>query len=76
MPNCAATGPHIAASHSDFAVPSSAIFQISKSPTDVLYSSYALDALPQLNGSVSYVTCSRPLPTVRTRICSARPASS
>ncbi|KAI5454497.1 Mitochondrial distribution and morphology protein 10 [Naganishia albida] len=39
----------------DFTVPPTLSLQISKSPTDVFYTSYALDALPRLNGGVSYV---------------------
>jgi distribution and morphology protein 10 len=39
----------------DFTVPPTLSLQLSKSPTDVFYTSYALDALPRLNGSVSYV---------------------
>lgn len=42
-------------SSSDFTVPPTLSLQISKSPTDVFYTSYALDALPRLNGGVSYV---------------------
>lgn len=38
--------------------------QLSKAPTPIFYSSYALEALPQLNGSVSYITSSLPLAAV------------
>ncbi|KAJ9109125.1 hypothetical protein QFC21_000453 [Naganishia friedmannii] len=42
-------------------VPPTLSLQISKAPTDIFYASYALDALPQLNGGVSYITSSIPL---------------
>jgi len=46
---------------SDFAIPPSLILQLSKSPTPLFFTSYSLEALPQLNGSISYITSSIPL---------------
>lgn len=46
---------------SDFAIPPSLILQLSKSPTPIFFTSYSLEALPQLNGSISYITSSIPL---------------
>lgn len=45
----------------DFAIPPSLILQLSKSPTPIFFTSYSLEALPQLNGSISYITSSIPL---------------
>ncbi|GMK56002.1 hypothetical protein CspeluHIS016_0210580 [Cutaneotrichosporon spelunceum] len=45
----------------DFAVPNSLVLQLAKAPTPIFFTSYALDALPQLNGSLSYITTSQPL---------------
>ncbi|BEJ15546.1 hypothetical protein CspHIS471_0501510 [Cutaneotrichosporon sp. HIS471] len=45
----------------DFAVPNSLILQLANAPTPIFFTSYALDALPQLNGSLSYITTSEPL---------------
>ncbi|KAL7420483.1 Mitochondrial distribution and morphology protein 10 [Cryptotrichosporon argae] len=45
----------------DFPIPDSLVLQLAKAPTDVFFTSYALDALPQLNGSVSYITTSVPV---------------
>lgn len=48
----------------DFVVPPSLTLQLANAPTNIFFTSYALDALPQLNGSMSYVTSSVPLPKV------------
>ncbi|WWD18812.1 mitochondrial distribution and morphology protein 10 [Kwoniella shandongensis] len=45
----------------DFQIPQSLILQLANSPTPIFFTSYALDALPQLNGSISYITTSEPL---------------
>ncbi|OWT35787.1 mitochondrial distribution and morphology protein 10 [Cryptococcus neoformans Bt1] len=45
----------------DFQLPQSLILQLANSPTPIFFTSYALDALPQLNGSISYITTSMPL---------------
>ncbi|WVQ96622.1 mitochondrial distribution and morphology protein 10 [Kwoniella sp. CBS 9459] len=45
----------------DFQVPQSLILQLANAPTPIFFTSYALDALPQLNGSISYITISEPL---------------
>ncbi|ORX37034.1 hypothetical protein BD324DRAFT_579492 [Kockovaella imperatae] len=45
----------------DFQIPASLILQLANSPTPVFFTSYSLDALPQLNGAISYITTSRPL---------------
>ncbi|WVF69109.1 hypothetical protein IAT40_003883 [Kwoniella sp. CBS 6097] len=45
----------------DFQVPQSLILQLANAPTPIFFTSYALDALPQLNGSISYITTSEPL---------------
>ncbi|KAK4684266.1 hypothetical protein P7C73_g5917, partial [Tremellales sp. Uapishka_1] len=45
----------------DFSIPQSLILQLAKSPTPVFFTSYSLDALPQLNGSISYITTSEAL---------------
>ncbi|KIR32166.1 mitochondrial distribution and morphology protein 10 [Cryptococcus deuterogattii MMRL2647] len=45
----------------DFQLPQSLILQLANSPTPIFFTSYALDALPQLNGSISYITTSIPL---------------
>jgi distribution and morphology protein 10 len=42
----------------DFQIPQSLILQLSNAPTPIFFTSYTLDALPQLNGSVSYITTS------------------
>lgn len=47
--------------HSDFEIPPSFILQLSKSPSPIFFTSYALEVLPRLNGSISYVTSSIPL---------------
>lgn len=47
--------------HRDFQLPQSLILQLANSPTPIFFTSYALDALPQLNGSISYITTSMPL---------------
>lgn len=52
---------------SDFPVPDSLILQLANAPTPIFFNSYALDALPQLHGSMSYVTSSLPLPNVSAR---------
>lgn len=49
---------------SDFPVPNSLILQLANAPSPIFFNSYALDALPQLNGSMSYVTSSLPLTSV------------
>jgi distribution and morphology protein 10 len=49
----------------DFQIPQSLILQLANSPTPIFFTSYALDALPQLNGSISYITTSEPLEDVR-----------
>ncbi|WWC62998.1 uncharacterized protein I303_105596 [Kwoniella dejecticola CBS 10117] len=46
---------------SDFQVPQSLILQLANAPTPIFFTSYALDALPQLNGSIQYITTSEPL---------------
>lgn len=46
-------------------MPQSLVLQLANAPTPVFFTSYALDALPQLNGSISYITTSEPLPDVR-----------
>lgn len=46
---------------SDFAVPNSLILQLANAPTPIFFTSYGLDALPQLNGSLSYITTSESL---------------
>jgi distribution and morphology protein 10 len=48
----------------DFQIPSSLILQLANSPTPIFFTSYSLDALPQLNGSISYITTSEPLKEV------------
>ncbi|WVR06667.1 hypothetical protein IAU60_003699 [Kwoniella sp. DSM 27419] len=45
----------------DFQIPQSLILQLANAPTPIFFTSYALDALPQLNGSISYITTSEPL---------------
>ncbi|WWC88282.1 uncharacterized protein L201_003189 [Kwoniella dendrophila CBS 6074] len=45
----------------DFQVPTSLILQLANAPTPIFFNSYALDALPQLNGSIQYITTSEPL---------------
>ncbi|WVQ84224.1 mitochondrial distribution and morphology protein 10 [Cryptococcus sp. DSM 104549] len=45
----------------DFQIPQSLILQLANSPTPIFFTSYALDALPQLNGSISYITTSEAL---------------
>ncbi|WVQ73447.1 mitochondrial distribution and morphology protein 10 [Cryptococcus sp. DSM 104548] len=45
----------------DFQIPQSLILQLTNAPTPVFFTSYALDALPQLNGSISYITTSEAL---------------
>ncbi|OCF75541.1 mitochondrial distribution and morphology protein 10 [Kwoniella mangroviensis CBS 8886] len=45
----------------DFQVPQSLILQLANAPTPIFFNSYALDALPQLNGSIQYITTSEPL---------------
>ncbi|WVW85117.1 hypothetical protein I302_107154 [Kwoniella bestiolae CBS 10118] len=45
----------------DFQVPQSLILQLANAPTPIFFTSYALDALPQLNGSIQYITTSEPL---------------
>ena len=45
----------------DFQIPQSLILQLANAPTPIFFTSYSLDALPQLNGSVSYVTTSEAL---------------
>lgn len=45
----------------DFPVPDSLLLQLANAPTPIFFTSYALDALPQLNGSLNYVTTSEPL---------------
>ncbi|KAK1925919.1 putative mitochondrial distribution and morphology protein 10 [Papiliotrema laurentii] len=45
----------------DFQIPSSLILQLANSPTPIFFTSYSLDALPQLNGAISYITTSEPL---------------
>lgn len=42
-------------------MPNSLILQLANAPTPIFFTSYALDALPQLNGSLSYITTSEPL---------------
>ena len=49
----------------DFQIPQSLILQLSNAPTPIFFTSYTLDALPQLNGSVSYITTSEVLERVR-----------
>ena len=49
----------------DFELPRSLVLQLANSPTPVFFTSYSLDALPQLNGALSYVTTSQDLPDVR-----------
>jgi len=49
----------------DFQIPHSLILQLSNAPTPIFFTSYTLDALPQLNGSVSYITTSEVLERVR-----------
>lgn len=49
----------------DFTVPPSLTLQLANSPTDIFFTSYALDALPQLNGSISYITSSQALPGIQ-----------
>ena len=49
---------------SDFPLPESLILQLANAPSPIFFNSYALDALPQLNGSMSYVTSSLPLTSV------------
>lgn len=48
----------------DFVVPPSLTLQLANAPTNIFFTSYTLDALPELNGSISYVTSSVPLPKV------------
>jgi hypothetical protein len=48
----------------DFQIPQSLILQLSNAPTPIFFTSYTLDALPQLNGSVSYITTSEVLERV------------
>ncbi|TXT07343.1 hypothetical protein VHUM_03063 [Vanrija humicola] len=48
----------------DFPVPDSLILQLANAPTPIFFTSYALDALPQLNGSLSYLTTSEPLSNI------------
>ncbi|KAI9634632.1 uncharacterized protein MKK02DRAFT_16182 [Dioszegia hungarica] len=48
-------------SGNDFQLPQSLILQLANSPTPIFFTSYALDALPQLNGSLSYITTSEAL---------------
>ncbi|WVO18603.1 mitochondrial distribution and morphology protein 10 [Cryptococcus depauperatus] len=45
----------------DFQIPQSLILQLANAPTPVFFTSYGLDALPQLNGSISYITTSEAL---------------
>ncbi|WRT66738.1 uncharacterized protein IL334_003701 [Kwoniella shivajii] len=45
----------------DFQLPQSLILQLANAPTPIFFTSYALDALPQLNGSIQYITTSEPL---------------
>lgn len=49
---------------SDFQVPQSLVLQLANAPTPIFFTSYSLDALPQLNGSISYLTSSEPLADV------------
>jgi len=48
-------------SDSDFVIPPSLVLQLSKSPTPLFFTSYSLEVLPQLNGSISHITSSIPL---------------
>lgn len=50
---------------SDFQIPRSLILQLANAPTPIFFTSYSLDALPQLNGSLSYITTSEALDRVR-----------
>ncbi len=60
--------PSLTARHSrwtsDFQIPQSLVLQLANSPTPIFFTSYSLDALPQLNGSISYITTSDPLEDV------------
>ena len=48
----------------DFQIPQSLILQLANAPTPIFFTSYSLDALPQLNGSLSYITTSEALERV------------
>ncbi|EIW67655.1 hypothetical protein TREMEDRAFT_33247 [Tremella mesenterica DSM 1558] len=42
----------------DFQIPQSLVLQLANNPTPIFFTSYSLDALPQLNGAISYITTS------------------
>lgn len=59
----------------DFQIPQSLILQLSNAPTPIFFTSYTLDALPQLNGSVSYITTSEVLERVSYHLIATHSAS-
>ncbi|ORY24588.1 hypothetical protein BCR39DRAFT_472196 [Naematelia encephala] len=45
----------------DFQLPQSLVLQLANAPAPIFFTSASLDALPQLNGAISYTTTSEPL---------------